>query len=158
MKSPSRLLAGLGLMLIMSAPLVHADDRDQHDQGPGGDNHQDNNRGPDNHGNQGNQGNQGHQGNQGNQNHGHPPQNFDSQRQIFRDHHEYFTRGRDLPPAYHLERGRPLPHGYGDRMDPRALQQLPRYDGYEWRRVGPDVVLVAITTGVVYTILDGVLN
>ncbi|WP_297834722.1 anti-virulence regulator CigR family protein [Pseudomonas sp.] len=146
MKLPTRLVAGLGIMMIISAsPLLHADDRDQHDQGRGGDNHQDDNRGHDDHHDNRGPG-------------GRPPQNFDHERQTFRDHHEYFTRGRDLPPNYHLERGRPLPRGYGDEMDPRALQQLPRYDGYEWRRVGPDVVLVAITTGVIYTILSGVLN
>ncbi|MDB6049062.1 MAG: hypothetical protein JWR17_1808 [Pseudomonas sp.] len=144
MKLPTRLLAGLGIMMIISAsPLLHADDRDQHDQGRGGDNHQDNHQ-DDHHDNRGPG--------------GHPPQNFDHERQTFHDHHEYFTRGRPLPSNMHLVRGRPLPRGYGDEMDPRALQQLPRYDGYEWRRVGPDAVLVAVTTGVVYTILSGVLN
>ncbi|MEB0078388.1 anti-virulence regulator CigR family protein [Pseudomonas sp. CCI3.2] len=146
MKLPTRLVAGLGIMMIISAsPLLHADDRDQ---GHGGEYHQGDDHGHnDNHDNHDNRGPGGR-----------PPQNFDHERQTFHDRHEYFTRGRDLPPNYHLERGRPLPRGYGDRMDPRALEQLPRYDGYEWRRVGPDVVLVAITTGVIYTILDNVLN
>ncbi|WP_390888748.1 RcnB family protein [Leclercia adecarboxylata] len=38
------------------------------------------------------------------------------------------------------------------------LKGLPQYQGYEWRRVGSDIVLVAVTTGIVYTILQGVLN
>ncbi|WP_163018477.1 RcnB family protein, partial [Pseudomonas viridiflava] len=32
------------------------------------------------------------------------------------------------------------------------------YEGYEWRRLGTDVVLIAIGTGIGYAILDGVLN
>ena len=35
---------------------------------------------------------------------------------------------------------------------------LPYYEGYEWRRSGPDVVLIAVGTGIVYEILEGVLN
>jgi Ni/Co efflux regulator RcnB len=55
-------------------------------------------------------------------------------------------------------KGRPLPPGYGKRLDARSLQHLPRYDGYEWRRLGSDVVLIAVGSGIVYAILDGVLN
>ncbi|MCK1787820.1 RcnB family protein, partial [Pseudomonas sp. TNT11] len=40
----------------------------------------------------------------------------------------------------------------------RALARLPYYEGYEWRRSGPDVVLIAVGTGIVYEILEGVLN
>ena len=36
--------------------------------------------------------------------------------------------------------------------------RLPRYEGYEWRRMGTDVVLIAIGTGIVYEVLQGVLN
>ncbi|MDY7562521.1 anti-virulence regulator CigR family protein [Pseudomonas sp. 10B1] len=156
MKLPTRLVAGLGIMMIMSAsPLLHADDRDQHDHGRGGDNHQDENYRDDNHGHDGHD-----DRHYDHDEHGprRPPENFDEARRSFHDHHEYFSRGRPLPPDIRLERGRPLPYGYGEPIDPRALEQLPRYEGYEWRRVGPDVVLVAITTGVIYTILDNVLN
>jgi hypothetical protein len=51
-----------------------------------------------------------------------------------------------------------LPHGYyGERLDGRALGRLPVYPGYEWRRAGGDIVLIAVGTGIVYEILDGVL-
>ncbi|MDB6146207.1 MAG: hypothetical protein JWP80_5251 [Pseudomonas sp.] len=141
MKLPTRLIAGLGILMISASPLLHADERDQHDQGHQGEYHQDeHNDHHDDHGPR------------------RPPANFDEARRSFHDHREFIGRGQPLPPNVRIERGRPLPHGYGERLDPRAVEQLPRYDGYEWRRVGPDVVLIALTTGVVYTVLDGVLN
>jgi Ni/Co efflux regulator RcnB len=141
MKLPTRLLAGLGILMITASPLLHADERDQHDQGHQGEYQQDpHNDHHDDHGPR------------------RPPENFDEARRSFHDHREFIGRGQPLPPGVRIERGRPLPNGYGERLDPRALEQLPRYDGYEWRRVGPDVVLVALTTGVIYTVLDGVLN
>ena len=39
----------------------------------------------------------------------------------------------------------------------RALAHLPYYPGYEWRRTGADIVLIAVSSGIVYEILDGVL-
>jgi Ni/Co efflux regulator RcnB len=142
MKLPTRLIASLGILMISASPLLHADERDQRggqDEGRQGENHQGNDR-RDDHGPR------------------RPPANFDEARRSFHDHREFIGRGRPLPPNIHIVQGRPLPYGYGEPLDPRALEQLPRYDGYEWRRVGPDVVLIAVTTGVIYTILDGVLN
>ncbi|MNC75555.1 hypothetical protein D3C75_1271110 [compost metagenome] len=79
-------------------------------------------------------------------------------RQTIHDQREYFVRGAPLPPGIHLERGRPLPRGYyGERLDNRALERLPYYSGYEWRRAGGDVVLIAAGTGIVYEVLQGVL-
>ena len=75
-----------------------------------------------------------------------------------RDNHGYFVRGAPPPPGIHLVRGQPLPRGYyGERLEPRALSRLPVYPGYEWRRMGGDIVLIAVGTGIVYEILDGVL-
>jgi Ni/Co efflux regulator RcnB len=37
------------------------------------------------------------------------------------------------------------------------LERLPYYPGYEWRRAGGDVVLIAAATGIVYEVLQGVL-
>ncbi len=89
---------------------------------------------------------------------GPPPRDFGPVRQVIRDNHGYFVRGAPPPPGIRLERGRPLPHGYyGERLDPRALGRLPVYPGYEWRRAGGDIVLIAVGTGIVYEILDGVL-
>ncbi|MGA4601390.1 RcnB family protein, partial [Ectopseudomonas hydrolytica] len=36
--------------------------------------------------------------------------------------------------------------------------RLPYYEGYEWKQIGRDVVLVAIATGIVYEILRNVLD
>ncbi|WP_043311576.1 anti-virulence regulator CigR family protein [Pseudomonas sp. ML96] len=65
-----------------------------------------------------------------------------------------------LPPGIrkNLARGKPLPPGIAKRFDNRLLGQLPHYDGYEWRQVGTDVVLVALASGLIYEIIDNVLD
>ncbi|WP_338800468.1 anti-virulence regulator CigR family protein [Pseudomonas sp. RSB 5.4] len=141
MKMPKRLIASLGVLMISATPLLaSADQRDDYGHG-----------GPP----------QGHYDNRGPQNdhRGGPPRDFGPIRQTIRDNHGYFVRGAPPPPGIRLERGRPLPHGYyGERLDGRALSRLPVYPGYEWRRAGGDIVLIAVGTGIVYEILDGVLN
>jgi Ni/Co efflux regulator RcnB len=177
MKVSNRLIAGVGILMISATTLVNAagpDERGSQDnRGPA--NHQDQNQGHGNeHGNNQQGGNQpgnsqpgrGPQGNNqpGNQQHadnrggGRPPANFDDVRRQVYEHRETIGRGQPLPPNVHVVRGHPLPRGYGKRLDSRSLQYLPRYDGYEWRRLGPDVVLIAIGSGIVYEILEGVLN
>jgi len=146
MKMPKRLMAGLCVLMISATPLLaSADPRDDHDHGgpqPGHyENHGDDHRGPQN------------------DHRGGPPRDFGPVRQTIRDNHGYFVRGAPPPPGIHLVRGQPLPRGYyGERLDNRALNHLPRYQGYEWRRMGGDIVLIAIGSGIVYEILDGVLN
>ncbi|MFW0753547.1 anti-virulence regulator CigR family protein [Pseudomonas sp. H11T01] len=151
MKMPKRLIASLGVLMLSASPLVQvmADQRDDHDHGgpqyDQRDNHGDNRGGE-------------HRGEQDNHRGGPPPHDFGPVRQVIRDNHGWFVRGAPPPHGYRLERGRPLPHGYyGERLDNRALSRLPYYEGYEWRRVGADVVLIAIGTGIVYEILEGVL-
>lgn len=65
-----------------------------------------------------------------------------------------------LPPGIerNLARGKPLPPGISRRLDGRVLSHMPYYPGYEWRQIGRDVVLVAIATGIVYEILENVLD
>lgn len=149
MKMPKRLIASLGVLLISATPLLaSADQRDDHDRGGPQQGHYDN-RG-DNRGND-------HRGPQNNHRGG-PPRDFGPVRQTIRDNHGYFVRGAPPPPGIHLVRGRPLPHGYyGERLEGRALGRLPVYPGYEWRRAGRDIVLIAVGTGIIYEILDGVL-
>jgi Ni/Co efflux regulator RcnB len=89
---------------------------------------------------------------------GRPPQDFAPIRQTISEHRESFGRGNALPANIRVERGHPLPRGYGRPLNAAALNQLPHYEGYQWRRLGSDVVLVAIGTGLVYEILSGVLN
>jgi Ni/Co efflux regulator RcnB len=165
MKVSNRLIAGLGVLMVSASALVHAAPPDQRggydDNGPG--QHQDR-------GQQGPQGNRGDD--RGNDHHNdqrrddrgddhrgnRPPQDFGDVRRTISEHREVIGRGEPLPPNIHIVRGHPLPRGYGRRLDDRSLQYLPHYDGYEWRRLGPDIVLIAIGSGIVYEILDGVLN
>ncbi|SCB94751.1 hypothetical protein GA0061071_103104 [Kosakonia oryzendophytica] len=66
-----------------------------------------------------------------------------------------------LPPgiAKNLARGKPLPPGIAKKTVPASmLGQLPYYPGYEWRIVGDDLVLVALSTAVVTAIINGVFN
>jgi len=37
-----------------------------------------------------------------------------------------------------------------------VLRELPRYDGYEWRVYGSDLVLVSMATEVIENVLEGV--
>lgn len=64
-----------------------------------------------------------------------------------------------LPPGIrmNLERGKPLPPGIAKRFDERALRDLPYYEGYEWRRVGPDAILVDAANEVIYRVIRDVL-
>ncbi|ASL27139.1 hypothetical protein E0E54_06860 [Azotobacter chroococcum] len=65
-----------------------------------------------------------------------------------------------LPPGIRkqLARGKPLPPGIARNFDSRLTSQLPRYDGYEWRQAGTDVVLVTLATGLIYEVLHDVLH
>ena len=51
-----------------------------------------------------------------------------------------------------------LPPGIAKNFDSRLNARLPHYDGYEWKQIGTDVVLVAVATGIVYEILRNVLD
>lgn len=69
------------------------------------------------------------------------------------------TGYESLPPgiAKNLARGKPLPPGIAKKTVPASmLGQLPSYPGYEWRVVGDDLVLIALSTAVVTTIINGV--
>lgn len=165
MKISKPLIAGLGVLMLSAAPLLQAA------PGPGGPGGQDEPR----HGGQGQQqqhqqsaehdqrghsnGNGNHQpgGNQG-ASRGGPPQDFGPVRQTIQNNRDAFRPGNPPPANIRVVKGQPLPRGYGARLDSRALQHLPRYNGYEWRRMGTDVVLIAIGTGIVYEVLQGVLN
>lgn len=64
-------------------------------------------------------------------------------------------RAESLPPGIqrNLERGKPLPPGIAKRFDGPIAHELPRYPGYEWERVGADVVLIEAATRVVVDVL-----
>lgn len=79
---------------------------------------------------------------------------------ILGDNRDLIGPAQSLPPGIrkNLARGKPLPPGIAKRFDNRLLGELPHYNGYEWRQVGTDVVLVALATGLIYEILDNVLD
>lgn len=79
---------------------------------------------------------------------------------ILGDNRQLIGPASPLPPgiAKNLARGKPLPPGIAKNFDGRVTSQLPHYDGYEWKRIGTDVVLVAIATGIVYEVLRNVLD
>lgn len=77
-----------------------------------------------------------------------------------RNHRDLLAPASSLPPGIqkNLARGKPLPPGIAKSLDNRLLGHLPRYEGYEWKQLGRDVILVAIATGIVYEILENVLD
>lgn len=162
MKLSKPLMAGLGILLLGITPLVQAAPGQPDDQRQGGqqqDRPEQHEQQRNEHGNpQGDGQQRPQQQAREHQNGGRPPQDFAPIRQTIQDHRDSFGHGNPLPPNVRAEKGRPLPHGYGKRLDSRALAQLPRYPGYEWRRLGNDVVLISIGSGIVYEIMSGVLN
>ena len=69
------------------------------------------------------------------------------------------TGYKSLPPgiAKNLARGKPLPPGIAKKAVPASmLDQLPSYPGYEWRVVGDDLVLIALSTAIVTSVINGV--
>lgn len=79
---------------------------------------------------------------------------------ILGDNRQLIGPSASLPPgiAKNLARGKPLPPGIAKNFDSRLVSRLPYYEGYEWKQIGRDVVLVAIATGIVYEILRNVLD
>lgn len=119
-----------------------------------------------NHG-KGNAGNQSNKQNNGHQNPGksHKSVSDDVDVRVSFDHARHLalnyglTGYESLPPgiAKNLARGKPLPPGIAKKTVPAAmLGQLPSYPGYEWRVVGDDLVLIALSTAIVTTIINGV--
>ncbi|WP_431222081.1 anti-virulence regulator CigR family protein [Serratia sp. L9] len=71
------------------------------------------------------------------------------------------TGYQSLPPgiAKNLARGKPLPPGIAKKMVPASmLGQLPVYPGYEWRIAGNDLVLIALSTAIVASVINGVFD
>lgn len=91
------------------------------------------------------------------QHHRHPPHRNQLRRDIHRNSH-HLRPAPPLPRHMHLVVGRPLPHGWRHPVPASHARHLPQYAGYEWHSAGRDLVLVAVTTGIVYSILDNVLN
>ncbi|MCK2183321.1 anti-virulence regulator CigR family protein [Halomonas getboli] len=82
-------------------------------------------------------------------------------RDIFGRHRDVYAHEdhEAIPPGVrqNLARGKPMPPGIGKRLDDGIRRDLPHYDGYEWRRVGADAVLVDITNDIIYDVIHDVL-
>ena len=89
-----------------------------------------------------------------------PSINIGRVRIVLGQNREQIGQASSLPPgiAKNLARGKPLPPGIAKNFDSHVSSQLPYYEGYEWKQVGTDVVLVAIATGIVYEVLRNVLD
>lgn len=89
-----------------------------------------------------------------------PSIDIDRVRIILGDNRNLIGPASSLPPgiAKNLARGKPLPPGIAKNFDSRLLGKLPHYDGYEWKQIGTDVVLVAIASGIIYEVLRNVLD
>ncbi|CAI1503780.1 anti-virulence regulator CigR family protein [Serratia ficaria] len=153
------LIASLGLS---SAPAL----ADKGGNGNGGGN---------GHGNSGNHGNNGNHGNSGDHdkgNKGNKGKNKGGDRDLIsvsisRERARSLalnyglTGYGSLPPgiAKNLARGKPLPPGIAKKMVPSSmLRDLPHYPGYEWRIAGDDLVLVALSTAIVASVINGVFD
>lgn len=71
------------------------------------------------------------------------------------------TGYESLPPgiAKNLARGKPLPPGIAKKSVPTSmLNELPYYPGYEWKMVGDDLVLIALSTALVTAVINNVFD
>ncbi|WP_456269864.1 RcnB family protein [Kushneria sp. AK178] len=58
-----------------------------------------------------------------------------------------------------LKAGERLPDNVDSEQLPDTVKQaLPRYEGYAWRRIGNDVVLIGIASNTFYEIFPGILQ
>ncbi|PJX44558.1 MULTISPECIES: anti-virulence regulator CigR family protein [unclassified Klebsiella] len=141
-----------------------------------------NGNGGGNHGNSGNHGNNGNNGNNGDhsnkgQNKGQSTDDHGNRKNYGKPDHVdsdiSFSRARSLavnyglvgyqalPPgiAKNVARGKPLPPGIAKKALPASMiNDLPYYPGYEWRAVGDDLVLVALSTAIVTAVINGVFD
>ena len=102
-------------------------------------------------------GNNGNHGNKGNKDH------YDND--VYRNDDNLITvnlsrdRARSLAHNYGLTGYRSLPPGIAKKVVPRSmLRELPQYPGYEWRIAGDDLVLVALSTAIVASVINGVFD
>ncbi|MBH9401197.1 hypothetical protein I5K83_04830 [Pseudomonas aeruginosa] len=159
----------VSLSLIGGTPAVLADPGNgkgnphgnQMDGGKGNKGNKGNQGGHDNHGGPGNKGGgAGQKGNGGGNWDSGPRIDVGGVRVILGDNRGYWNPGPALPPGIqkNLARGKPLPPGIAKKLDGRLLGRLPHYDGYAWMQAGTDLLLVAVATGLIYEVLDNVLD
>ena len=87
-----------------------------------------------------------------------PPSDFVEVRRTIQQNRDSIGRGGAVASHVRIVKGERLPVGWGKRLTPEQLRPLPRYPGYEWRRLGSDMLLVEVQTLIVFEILRGVLD
>ena len=68
---------------------------------------------------------------------------------------------KPIPPGIrkNLARGKPMPRGIAKQvLPPGLLETLPEREGYQVVRVGWDVVLVEVATGIIHDVLTDVIR
>ncbi|MFP6848178.1 MAG: anti-virulence regulator CigR family protein [Pseudomonas sp.] len=95
-----------------------------------------------------------------NTNHQGPSIDIGQIRIVLGENHNLIGPTRALPPGItkNLAKGKPLPPGIAKNFDSRLQGRLPHYDGYEWKQMGTDMVLVTIATGIIYEVLHNILD
>ena len=111
-------------------------------------------------GNSAQHGSGGQQGGQDSNWSGGPQVDIGDIRIVLDDNREYWGPAQALPPGIqkNLARGKPLPPGIAKKLDGRLVSRLPHYDGYDWVRAGTDLILVAVATGIIYEVLQDVMD
>lgn len=160
-------LAAVISLIVLAAP-AYANPGNGNGNGGGGG--QGNSNGGGNHGKSSDHGNKGQGKGKSNDDHGNrknygKPDHVDSDISFSRARSIAVNYGlvgyKSLPPgiAKNLARGKPLPPGIAKKSLPASMiNDLPYYPGYEWRAVGDDLVLVALSTAIVTSIINGVFD
>lgn len=148
------MLAAVVSLSLFAAPVM-ANPGNGNGNGNGGGQH--NSSG--NHGNKGNQGNHGQKGNSGQKNNVSSDHRKNYGKPDHVDSDISFATARHLAVNYGLTGYDSLPPGIAKKTVPASmLGQLPYYPGYEWKIVGDDLVLIALSTAVVTAIINGVFD
>jgi len=133
-------------------------------QGNGNSGTQGNNGKSGEHGNKGH-GNAGAKDKHGNRKHDRQPNHVESDINFSLARNLAVNHGlvgyQSLPPgiAKKVARGKPLPPGIAKKtLPPSMINELPYYPGYEWRAVGDDLVLIALSTAIVTAVINGVFD
>lgn len=85
-----------------------------------------------------------------------PPADFRPVRVQIHANRHHIGYGPTPLPHVHIVRGKPLPPGWGRRLNAQQHRYVPHYRGHEWRRAGGDLVLVVLASGIVHEILHDV--
>lgn len=147
-------------LTVLAVPVFANPGNGANGEGQGG-NHQDScgNHGNKGQGNAQSKGDHGHRKNQGKPDHVDVDISFSRARSLAVNHG--LVGYQALPPgiAKNVARGKPLPPGIAKKTLPTSMiNDLPYYPGYEWRAVGDDLVLVALSTAIVTSVINGVFD